>query len=121
MPSVPCALTPHNGVLQFLPLSITATLAHGPEDASLVPQLPWRAVLDHPPTIEDDDLVKVSNGAKAVGNDNQSARREAVADAALYESVSRGVDGRRGLVEDNDSALRYDGAGDTEELPLALG
>ena len=56
-----------------------------------------------------------------MGDDEQGAVAELLADGALDEDVGGHVDGRGRFVEHHDLGPRDDGAGETEELSLALG
>lgn len=97
-------------------------LTHVAEDAALLlPEFAGAAKLGDGTLAEDEDLVKVSNGAQTMGDDKQGAVVKLLSDAALDQGVGRHVDSRRSLVQDHDLGAADNGAGDAEELALALG
>lgn len=107
---------------------LLTTIPHQiPEKTPLDPEQFSRcAKLHRLPLIHDEDSIEIRDGAEAVGDDEE--RRAAVlvgaefgADGPLDDGVGGGVDGRGGLVQDQDLGLREDGARETEELALALG
>lgn len=99
---------------------LTTALAHVAEHALLLPELPGGAKLGDAALGEDEDAVKVGDGAQAVGNHEQGAVGELLTDAALDEGVGGHVDGRGGLVQHHDLGPGHDGAREAEELALAL-
>lgn len=111
-----------NDILQNPPLP---TLLHQPpKHPALDPhQLPRRPELNRPSRVHDQDAVEVHDRAQPVRNDQQrrGVAAELGADGALNQRVRGHVDGRGGLVQDHDLGAGDDGAGEAEELPLALG
>lgn len=54
-------------------------------------------------------------------DNDQGAIRKLLSDGTLDQGIGFHVDGRGGFIEDHDFGMRDDGAGETEELALALG
>lgn len=69
----------------------------------------------------DDDLVSVLDGAQAVCDDEHGFADHDFVERALYESFVFGVEGRRGLVEDQDVWVGEGGARNRQALALAAG
>ena len=111
-------LSKHNGP-QFVPLP--TLLAHTPEYAFIVlPQLHGCAVLGYLAVAQNQDAIKISNGAQAMGNDNERGVGELFADAALDQTVRMHINSRGRLVEYHDTRAADDGTSEAKQLPLSL-
>lgn len=111
---------PRNDALQLLTLSALGN--HTPEHAvGAGIQVGGGAELDDLALAQDEDLVKVGDGAEAVRDDEQRAVVELLADRPLDQRVGRHVDRAGRLVQHHDFRPRDDRACEAEELPLALG
>jgi hypothetical protein len=71
--------------------------------------------------LDDQDLVGAADGGEAVGDDKGGTALHEEVEAALDEGFGFGVEGAGGLVEDEDTGVGQDGAGDGEALALAAG
>ena len=73
------------------------------------------------PCLDDEDLVGVDDRRQAVGDDERRAALERDGERRLHVGLRRGVEVRRGLVEDHDARLGEQQPGDREALALAAG
>lgn len=96
--------------LQVHQLGVPAVLAH---------QLRVRALLDDPALVEDVDDVGALDGAEAVGDGNGGAALGRLVQGGLDDVLGLGVEGRRGLVQEQDLGVADQGAGDGDALLLA--
>ena len=71
------------------------------------------------PALEHDDLVGQRDGGEAVGDDERRAPGHHLAQRRLDRLLRRGVDGRGGVVEDEDARVGQQRAGDGDALALA--
>ena len=78
------------------------------------------ALLDDAPVVEDDDLVGITDGGEAMGDDKGGAPLHDGVHASLYELLGTGVDTGGCLVEDEDGGIGNGGTGNGKELALAL-
>lgn len=78
------------------------------------------ALLDDAPMVEDDDLVGITDGGEAMGDDKGGAPLHDGVHASLYELLGTGVDTGGCLVKDEDGGIGYGGSGDGKELALSL-
>ena len=78
-----------------------------------------RARFDDAARLHHEDGVGVADGGEPVGDDEAGAAGAQVGHGVLDEGLGAGVDGRGGLVEDEDRRLGEEGAGDGEELAFA--
>ena len=76
--------------------------------------------LDDPALLQNHDTVGVPHRGETVGDDKGSAALHQPVHALLHQLLCASVDGGRGLVQNQDGRIGYGGAGDGEELPLAL-
>lgn len=117
-------LLPKNNSPQLLPFA--TLLTHAPEDPLffcliLSPQFLGAAKLGDFAVTQHEDAIEIGNGAQPVRNDKERGVGELLANGPLDERVGAHVHGRGGLVEDHDARAGDDGAGQAEELALALG
>ena len=89
-------------------------------EAALVEEGLVRALLDDLAVVDDDDVVRVADGAQAVGDDKGGAAFHQAQEALLNARLGARVDAAGGLVEDEDVGIGEDGAGDGQQLALAL-
>ena len=78
------------------------------------------ALLDDAPVVEDDDLVGITDGGEAVGDDKGGAPLHDGVHASLYHLLGTGVDTGGCLVENEDGGIGYGSTGDGKELALSL-
>lgn len=85
-------------------------------------EIVWRPDLDDLALVENHDDVGIADGVEAVGDAQDGVAGELVADDALHEGIRLGVDVARRLVEHQDGrpGLEQQGAGEAEELELAV-
>ncbi len=69
--------------------------------------------------VEHEDGVGLSDGGEAVGNDDHRAAHHQVGQRVLHQHLRLRIEGRSGLVEDQDRAGSQQGAGDGDALALA--
>ena len=79
------------------------------------------ALFDYPSFVDDDDLIGVSDGREAVGDDEAGAPFHQLVESLLDLHLGAGVDRAGGLVKDEDSRIGQDRPGDGNELTLPLG
>lgn len=96
--------------LQVHQLGVPAVLAH---------QLRVRALLDDAALVEDVDDVGALDSAEAVGDGNGGAALGRLVQGGLDDVLGLGVEGRRGLVQEQDLGVADQGAGDGDALLLA--
>lgn len=84
------------------------------------PQIPRGPALDDAAAVEAQAPVGVLDGLEAVGNGDDGAAGQLGAQDVLDGGGGGAVDGGGGLVEDDEAAAAQDGAGDGDELALAL-
>ena len=95
-------------------------LTHAAEDASLLrDQIVWIAELDHRALVQDENLVVVDDGLQTM-RDGDGCVLD-LADRLLDLGVGGVVDGCRSFVHEEDFGVLEHGAGEAEELALALG
>ena len=68
---------------------------------------------------QDHDLVGIADGREAMGNDNGGTPLQDALQRTLDEHFRVRVDICRGLVQDEDTGIADNGAGEAEQLPLA--
>ena len=78
------------------------------------------ALLDDVTVVEDDDLVGITDGGEAVGDDEGGAPLHDGVHALLHQLLSAGVDRGGRLVKDEDGGIGDSGTGDGKELALSL-
>ena len=71
--------------------------------------------------VEDNDAVGPHDGGEAVGDDDGRAIAEHVVEGSLQEALAFGVEGRGGLVEDEQFGIAQQRAGDADALALSAG
>ena len=71
------------------------------------------------PLVQDQDLVGVDDGGEAVGDDQRGHAAAEAAQAPLDGLLGGAVQGRGGLVQDQDARALEDGAGEGHALLLA--
>ena len=76
---------------------------------------------DHFAMVENDDLVGVHDGADALGDDDAGRVGKFFGDAATDRFVGLVVEGREGVIKDEDLRFGSDGPGDAKALLLAAG
>ena len=79
------------------------------------------ALLGDASVVDDDDQVGVVDGRQAVCDDHRGTSFEQVVQSILHEFFALGVEGRGGLVEDQNVGVFQHGACDREALSLASG
>ncbi|GJC95043.1 hypothetical protein ColKHC_03869 [Colletotrichum higginsianum] len=84
-------------------------------------QLGVRALLDDASLVEDVDDVGLLNGAEAMGDGNGGAALGGLVEGGLDDVLRLGIEGRRGLVQQQDLGVADEGAGDGDALLLAAG
>ena len=89
--------------------------------ALLGDQLVVGAALYYAALLHDHDAVRVADGGEAVGDDEGRAAVHQGVHAVLHQLLGAGIDGARGLVEDEHRRVDHGGAGDGYQLALALG
>ena len=78
-----------------------------------------RAVVEQAAALEHGDLVGERDRRQAVGDDERRAARHDLLQRALDLLLGRRVDGRGGVVEDQDARVGEQRAGDRDALALA--
>ena len=78
------------------------------------------ALLDETAVINDEDLVSLADRAEAVGDDEGGAPGHQAQQRILNMDFGARVDAARRFVEDEDARIGQHGAGDGQELALAL-
>lgn len=81
-------------------------------------QLLVRTLLDDLALAEQDDVVGLLDGSKAMGDDDGCASLACAIKSGLYDLFATDIDGGSGLVEDEDLGLLDDGTGDGKTLAL---
>src|SRR5689334_9813965 len=89
-------------------------------EAAGVEQLLVRALLNDLAVVDDHYLVRIADGAEAVGDDEAGAALAQAEQGLLDADLGAGVNAAGGLVQDQDSRVGQDGAGDGQELALSL-
>ncbi len=79
-----------------------------------------RAALDDPTVVDHQDLIRVADGAQAVRDHEARPALHEAKHGLLDVQLRARVHAAGGLVQDEDGGIRQDGAGDGQELPLAL-
>ncbi len=79
-----------------------------------------RAGFNEPALVDDEDFAGVANGGEAVGDDEAGALLHEAVHGALDVGFGVGVDGGGSFIENQNRRLGHKGAGDAEELALAL-
>ena len=77
--------------------------------------------LDDPPVIDEDDPVGVANRLESVGHHDHRTLGGEVGQRLSQKPLARRIEGRGGLVEQDDRRWLGDGPGDGDALPLATG
>lgn len=77
-----------------------------------------RARLSDPPLLKYVDDIGVPNGAQTVRDGNRRATAAGFSQSVLNKRLGLRVDGRRGLVEDENRRLLHEGAGNGQALAL---
>ena len=77
--------------------------------------------LDDASVFEDHDGVAVADGGQAVGDDEYGTPFHQVIHTLLYDLLCPGIDGGRGLIQDQHRRICDGRSGDGEELSLPLG
>src|SRR6266852_7957654 len=95
--------------LQVMQLRITAALAD---------QLVVRAVLDDAAALEGDDAIDTADGRKAVGDDEHGPTLDDPPHIVLDDALALVIESARRLVEDQNSRIHDEGAGDGDPLLL---
>ena len=98
-----------------------ASVAHASKDAALVPEREGGVHLGDVAGVHDADAVVADDGAQAVGDAEEGPPPEARGHCVLDLVVGLHVDGRGGLVADDDLGAADEGAGEGHELALAEG
>lgn len=73
-----------------------------------------RALFDDLSVLHDDDLVRVADGRKAVGDYQRGAALQQLAESLLDELVRVAVDVRCCFVEHEDARIRHERTGKTQ-------
>jgi len=79
------------------------------------------ADLDDVAVVHDQDQIGVLDRGQAVGDDEAGAPLHQILHAFLDQDLSAGVDRRGRLIQDQDLRIAQEGAGDRQQLLLALG
>jgi hypothetical protein len=82
-------------------------------------QLVVAADFDDATPVENDQAIGVTQGGQAVGNGNRRPSAHQVVERLLDFLLGRRIDGRSGLVEDQDARVDQQRAGDRNPLPFA--
>lgn len=80
-----------------------------------------RAALDDAATFQDEDTIGAANRGEAVGNDQNGAVFHDAIEGLLDESFGFGIEGGGGFIEDENTGIMKDGAGDRDALALTAG
>ena len=110
--SIPAGASAVAGGLQFEQFGV----APAPRLKFLV-----RSGLDDLAPVEDEDAVGHAHGGKAVRDQHAAAATAEIAKALEHLELGAGVEGGRGLVEDQDLGLAHIGPAERDLLPLAAG
>ena len=78
-------------------------------------------LLDDLSLAQQDDIIRMLDGGKPVGDDQHSADILHLLQRILNEDLGLGVDIGGGFVQDHDGRLMQDGTGEAEQLPLTGG
>ncbi len=76
---------------------------------------------DHPPVTEEHDAVGEGDRRGPVGDDQRRPTVHHLTEGGADLVLLRGIDRRRGVVEDQDARVGEHGAGDGDALPLTAG
>ena len=85
-------------------------------DAVLGEELGVGAALGDAAAVEDEDLVRLEDGAEAVGDDDAGAVREDALEGLLDEAFGFAVETAGGFIEDEDARVAQDDAGEGDAL-----
>src|SRR5688572_25600677 len=86
--------------------------------ASLTDELRVCSPLDHPPAVEHEDHIGREDRGETVGDGNRRPPPHQRPEGFLNESLGRRVQGRGGLVQDEDARILEDRSGDGQPLLL---
>ena len=78
------------------------------------------ALLDDLPVVDHHHVVRVADGAQAMGNDEAGASLHQAQQRLLDAHLGAGIHAAGGFVQDEDGGIGQDGAGDREQLALSL-
>ena len=76
--------------------------------------------LDDAALLQNHDTVAVLDRGEPVGDDKRGPARHQLIHAVLHQALGSGIDGGRGLVEDQHRRIGHGRAGDREKLSLPL-
>src|SRR5216684_3487319 len=86
--------------------------------AALADQLVVRAVLDDAAALKGYDAIDAADGRKSVGNDEHGPAFDDTPHVVLNDPLALVIKSARRLVEDQNSRIHDEGAGDGDTLPL---
>src|SRR5690606_7486804 len=88
-------------------------------DATLFEEFVVGAGLDDAAAVEDQDQIGAPHGTETMSDDEARAPFGQMSDRSRQCAFGLGVDGARGLVEDENARMGKEGAKETNELPLS--
>src|SRR5208337_123619 len=89
-------------------------------EAAPVEQFLVASLFDNLAVVDDHHYVGIPDRAEAVGNDEAGAPLHQAEQGFLDAQLGARIHAARGLIKDQDSRIREDGAGNREQLALAL-